>query len=112
MPKPLFATFPSSDAFSQHFSGEIATKFLAVLEVVSDCLCHAADTNWNAINSSFLAPPDIRAWSENRTKCNRRPRVTGFFASKVDCHPNRGSVNWETLARHIAVRDLAISLSE
>ncbi len=55
MPKSLFATFPSSDTFSQHFSGEIAVKFLAVLETVSDCLCHAVDTNWNAINSSTRA---------------------------------------------------------
>jgi hypothetical protein len=54
MPKSLFATFPSSDTFSQHFSGEIAAKFPAVLEAVSDCLCQAVDTNWNAINSSIL----------------------------------------------------------
>jgi hypothetical protein len=36
MAKSLLATFPSSDTFSQQFSGEIAAKFLAVLEAVSE----------------------------------------------------------------------------
>jgi hypothetical protein len=40
----------SSDTFSQHFSGQVAAKFPTILEAVSDCLCHAVDTNRNAIN--------------------------------------------------------------
>jgi hypothetical protein len=51
MPKPLFATFPLSDTFSQHFYGEVAAKFLAALETVSDCLRYAVNTNRHAINS-------------------------------------------------------------
>jgi hypothetical protein len=50
MPKSLFATFPSSDTFSQDVYGEAAAKFLAVLETVSDCLRRAVNTNRNAIN--------------------------------------------------------------
>jgi hypothetical protein len=55
MPESLFATFTSIDTFSQHLYSEVAAKFLAVLEAVSDCLCHAVDTNRNAINSLALA---------------------------------------------------------
>jgi len=54
MPESLFATFPSLDTFSQHLYSEVAAKFLAVLEAVSDCLCRAVNSNRNAINSYIL----------------------------------------------------------
>ena len=54
MPESLFATFMSIDTFSQHLCSEVAAKFLAVLEAVSDCLCRAVNSNRNAINSSIL----------------------------------------------------------
>ena len=81
MPKSLFATLPSSGTFSQHFSGEIAAKFLAALEAVSDGLCYAVDTNWNAINSSILDSL-CQCLPENRTKRSFRPLATGFFSLK------------------------------
>jgi hypothetical protein len=49
MPKSLFATFASNDTFSQHSYGEVAAKFLAALEAVSDCLCRAVNTNRHSI---------------------------------------------------------------
>jgi hypothetical protein len=54
MPESLFATFTSSDTFSQHLYSEVAAKFLAVLEAVSDGLCRAVNTNGHAINSYIL----------------------------------------------------------
>src|SRR6266446_3472884 len=54
MPESLFATFTSIDTFSQHLYSEVAAKFLAVLEAVSDCLCRAVNSNRNAINSYIL----------------------------------------------------------
>jgi hypothetical protein len=94
MPKSLFATLPSSDTFSQHFSGEIAAKFLAVLEAVSDCLCHAVDTNWNAINSSILDSL-CQCFAGESDEAQSQATVHRPFRFRVDCHPNRGSVNWE-----------------
>jgi len=94
MPKSLFATFPSSDTFSQHFSGEIAAKFFAVFEAVSDCLCHAVDTDWNAINSSILDSL-CQCFAGESNEAQFQATGDGLFCFKVDCHPNRGSVNWE-----------------
>ena len=54
MPESLFATFTSSDTFSQHLCSEVTAKFLAVLEAVSDCLCRAVNSNREAINSYIL----------------------------------------------------------
>src|SRR6266853_4540836 len=36
------------------YSGQVAAKFLTVLAAVSDCICHAVDTNRNAINPCIL----------------------------------------------------------
>ena len=54
MPESLLARRTSSDTFSQHPYSEVAAMFLAVLDAVSDCLCHAVDTNRNAINPRRL----------------------------------------------------------
>jgi hypothetical protein len=54
MPESLFATFTPIDTFSQQLYSEVAAKFLAVLEAVSDGLCRAVNLNWNAINSYIL----------------------------------------------------------
>lgn len=54
MPESLFAAFTSIDTFSQHLYSEVAAKFLAVLEAVSDCLCRTVNSNRNAIDSYIL----------------------------------------------------------
>ena len=54
MPKSLFAAFTSIDTFSQHLYSEVAAKFPAVFEAVSDGLCRAVNSNRNAINSYIL----------------------------------------------------------
>jgi hypothetical protein len=54
MSKPLFTAFPSRNTFSQRLYSEVAAKFLAVLEAVSDGLCRAVNSNRNAINSYIL----------------------------------------------------------
>jgi len=97
MSKSLFATFPSSDTFSQHFSGEIAAKFLAVLEAVSDCLCHAVDTNRNAINPCIL---DSLCECLAGESDEAQSQATGHrpFRFRVDCHANRGRVKWKKAA--------------
>jgi hypothetical protein len=57
MAKSLLATFPSSDTFSQQFSGEIAAKFLAVLEAVSELSRPAKRINYNTWRN-YLATPN------------------------------------------------------
>jgi hypothetical protein len=94
MPKSLFATFPSSDTFSQHFSGEIAAKFPAVLDAVSDCLCQAVDTNWNAINSSVLDSP-CQCFAGESDEAQSQAIDHRLFRFRVDCHANRGRVKWK-----------------
>src|SRR6266403_2705840 len=50
MPKSLFATFSSSDTFSQHIYGEFATHLPTVLEAVTTSLRLAVDTNSHSID--------------------------------------------------------------
>src|SRR5258708_913034 len=50
MSKPLFTALPPSDTFSQHFYGEVAADFPAVLEVVNNSLRRAVNTNRNSID--------------------------------------------------------------
>ena len=88
MSKPLFAAFPSCDTFSQHFSGEVAANFPAVLEAVSNCLRRAVDTNRHANNPRIddsLCEGGARESDEaqSRTVHDRLSRFT------VDGHPNR-----------------------
>ena len=94
MPESLFATFTSIDTFSQHLYSEVATKFLAVLEAVSDCLRRAVDSNRNAINSSIL---DSLCQCLAGESDEAQFQATGhrLFRFKVDGHPNRGRVKWK-----------------
>ena len=94
MPKSLFATFTSIDTFSQHLYSEVAAKFLAVLEAVSDCLGHAVDTNRNAINPCILDSL-CQCLAGESNEAQFQATGQGLFCFKVDGHPNRGSVNWE-----------------
>jgi hypothetical protein len=91
MPESLFSTFTSIDTFSQQLYSEVAAKFLAVLEAVSDGLCHAVDTNWNAINSYIL---DSLCQCLAGESDQAQFQATGhrLFRFKVDGHPNRGRV--------------------
>jgi len=50
MSKPLFTAHPPSDTFSQHFYGEVAADFPAVLEAVNNSLRCAVNTNRNSID--------------------------------------------------------------
>src|ERR1700722_19385874 len=90
----LFATFTSIDTFSPHLYSEVATKFLAVLEAVSDCLRRAVDSNRNAINSSILNP--LRQCLAGESD-EAQFQATGhrLFRFKVDGHPNRSTVKWK-----------------
>jgi len=94
MPESLFATFTSIDTFSQHLYSEVAAKFLAVLEAVSDGLCRAVDTNRNAINSYIL---DSLCQCLAGESDEAQFQATGYrlFRFKVDGHPNRNRVKWK-----------------
>src|ERR1700687_3350151 len=91
MPKSLFTTFASSDTFSQHFCGQAAAKFLAVLEAVSDGLCRAVNTNRHSIQ--FGIDDSLRE-SLARESDESQPQSVGhrFFRFTVDGHPNRSRV--------------------
>ena len=78
---PVPGAFPSSDTFSQHFSGQVAAKFLTVLEAVSDCLCHAVNSNRNAINS-YILDSLCQCLAGESDEAQFRPPATGFFALK------------------------------
>ena len=94
MPESLFATFTSIDTFSQHLYSEVAAKFLAVLEAVSDCLCRAVNSNRNAINSYIL---DSLCQCLAGESDEAQFQATGhrLFRFKVDGHPNRSRVKWK-----------------
>jgi hypothetical protein len=94
MPESLFATFPSSDTFSQHLYSEVAAKFLAVLEAVSDGLCRAVNSNRNAVNSYIL---DSLCQCLAGESDEAQFQATGhrLFRFKVDGHPNRSRVKWK-----------------
>jgi hypothetical protein len=94
MPESLFATFTSIDPFSQHLYSEVAAKFLAVLEAVSDCLCRAVNSNRNAINSYVL---DSLCQCLAGESHEAQFQATGhrLFRFKVDGHPNRSRVKWK-----------------
>jgi hypothetical protein len=94
MPKSLFATFTSIDTFSQHLYSEVAAKFLAVLEAVSDGLCHAVNSDRNAVNSHIL---DSLRHCLARESDEAQFEATGHrvFRFKVDGHPNRSRVKWK-----------------
>jgi len=94
MPESLFATFTSIDTFSQHLYSEVAAKFLAVLEAVSDCLCRAVNSNRNAINSYIL---DSLCQCLAGESDEAQIQATGhrLFRFRVDGHPNRSRVKWK-----------------
>jgi hypothetical protein len=94
MPKSLFATFTSIDIFSQHLYSEVAAKFLAILEAVSDGLCRAVNSNRNAINSYIL---DSLCQCLAGESDEAQFEATGhrLFRFKVDGHPNRSRVKWK-----------------
>ena len=94
MPESLFATFTSIDTFSQHLYSEVAAKFLAVLEAVSDGLCRAVNSNRNAINSYIL---DSLCQCLAGESDEAQFQATGhrLFRFKVDGHPNRSRVKWK-----------------
>jgi hypothetical protein len=94
MPESLFATFTSIDTFSQHLYSEIAAKFPAVLEAVSDCLCRAVNSNRNAINS-YILDSLCQCLAGESHEAQFQTTGHGLFCFKVDCHPNRGGANWE-----------------
>src|SRR5258708_37811518 len=50
MSKPLFTAHPPSGTFSQHFYGQVAADFPAVLEAVNNSLRCAVNTNRNSID--------------------------------------------------------------
>jgi len=94
MPESLFATFTSIDSLSQHLYSEVAAKFLAVLEAVSDGLCRAVNSNRNAINSYIL---DSLCQCLAGESDEAQFQATGhrLFRFKVDGHPNRSRVKWK-----------------
>jgi hypothetical protein len=94
MPESLFATFTSIDTFSQHLYSEVAAKFLAVLEAVSDGLCRAVNSNRNAINSYIL---DSLCQCLAGESDDAQLQATGhrLFRFEVDGHPNRSRVKWK-----------------
>jgi len=94
MPESLFATFMSIDTFSQHLYSEVAAKFLAVLEAVSDCLCRAVNSNRNAINSYIL---DSLCQCLAGESDEAQFQATGhrLFRFKVDGHPDGSRVKWK-----------------
>ena len=94
MPESLFATFTSIDTFSQHLYSQVAAKFPAVLEAVSDGLCRAINSNRNAINSSVL---DSLCQCLAGESDEAQSQATGHrpFRFRVDCNANRGRVKWK-----------------
>jgi hypothetical protein len=94
MPESLFATFTSIDTFSQHLYSEVAAKFLAVLEAVSNGLCRAVNSNRNAINSYIL---DSLCQCLAGESDEAQFQATGhrLFRLWVDGHPNRSRVKWK-----------------
>jgi SAM-dependent methyltransferase len=59
-------------SFKRHFLAALfwpgCAKFLTVLEAVSDCLCHAVDTNRNAINPVTAVDRTTHLLNKARTK--------------------------------------------
>src|SRR5260370_28726475 len=94
MPESLFATFTSIDTFSQHLYSEVAAKFLAVLEAVSDCLCRAVDSNRNAVNSCILDSL-CQCLAGELDEAQLQPTGRRLFRFRVDGHPNRSRVKWK-----------------
>jgi len=94
MPESLFATFTSIDTFSQHLYGEVAAKFLAGLEAVSDGLCHAVDTNRSAINS-YILDSLCQCLAGESDEAEFQATGHRLFRFKVDGHPNRSRVKWK-----------------
>ena len=91
MPESLFATFTSSDTFSQRLYSEVAAKFLAVLEAVSDGLCRAVNSNRNAINS-YILDSLCQCLAGESDEAQSQATNHRLFRFKIDCHPNRGRV--------------------
>src|SRR6266403_342045 len=91
MPKSLFATFSSSDTFSQHIYGEFATHLPTVLEAVSNSLRLAVDTNSHSIDFRI---EDSLCESLAGESDEAQPQAIdhGLFCFKVDGHPNRGGI--------------------
>jgi len=94
MPESLFATFTSIDTFSQHLYSEVAAKFLAVLEAVSDGLCRAVNSNRNAINPCILDSL-CQCLAGESNEAQFQATGQGLFCFKVDGHPNRSRVKWK-----------------
>src|SRR5260370_28860611 len=90
----LFATFTSIDTFSQHLYSEVAAKFLAVLEAVSDGLCRAVNSNRNAVNS-YILDSLCQCLAGESDEAQFQVTGQGLFCFKVDGHPNRGRVKWK-----------------
>jgi hypothetical protein len=84
MPKSLFATFTSSDTFSQHLYSEVAAKFLAVL-------CRAVNSNGNAVNS-YILDSLCQCLAGESDEAQFQATGQGLFCFKVDGHPNRSRV--------------------
>jgi hypothetical protein len=94
MPESLFAAFTSIDTFSQHLYSEVAAKFFAALEAVSDGFCSAVNSNRNTINSYIL--DSLRQCLAGESD-EAQFQATGhrLFRLKVDGHPNRSRVKWK-----------------
>ena len=91
MQESLFATFTSIDTFSQHLYSEVAAKFLAVLEAVSDCLCRAVNSNRNAIDS-YILDSLCQCLAGESDEAQFQGTGHRLFRFKVDGHPNRSRV--------------------
>jgi hypothetical protein len=84
----------SIDTLSQHLYSQVAAKFLAVLEAVSDCLCRAVDSNRNAVNSYILDSLCQNLAGES-DEAQFQATSHRLFRFKVDGHPNRSRVKWK-----------------
>jgi hypothetical protein len=81
MSKSLFTTLPPSDTFSQHFYGEVAADFPAVLEAVNNSLRCAVNTN--GTRSIFVLTTSVRGLGRRIGRSAYfSPLAKGFFALK------------------------------
>jgi len=94
MPQSLFAVFTSIDTFSQHLYSEVAAKFPAVLEAVSDCLRRAVNSNRNAVNS-YILDSLCQCLAGESDEVQFEATGHRLFRLKVDGHPNRSRVKWK-----------------
>ena len=94
MPESLFATFTSIDTFSQHLYSEVAAKFLAVLEAVSDGLCRAVNRTGTP-SILIFSTPCVQCLAGESDEAQFQATGHRLFRFRVDGHPNRSRVKWK-----------------